>query len=157
MMNKWQFVEVIDIELCKCYFTRTRKTKLYGVLGNPSIEESYGVCYGTRECDECSCGGDPAKCDFYPDTREKHTFDKKGDGKQMNTAQMWLAAKLDGKTYKSKDMLYSLQKGFHDKKGFCWAPDAFKSIEEIMNCQWVECKQMTRAEAEKQLGVDIID
>ena len=29
------------------------------------------VCNGTRERDECSCGGDRTKCDFYPEVREK--------------------------------------------------------------------------------------
>lgn len=24
------------------------------------------VCNGTRECDECSCGGDKKRCNFYP-------------------------------------------------------------------------------------------
>ena len=28
-------------------------------------------CHGTRERDECSCGGDRTKCDFYPEVREK--------------------------------------------------------------------------------------
>ena len=27
-------------------------------------------CDGTKERDECTCGGDPAKCDFYPEKRE---------------------------------------------------------------------------------------
>lgn len=27
-------------------------------------------CNGTKEQDECACGGDPAKCDFYPEKRE---------------------------------------------------------------------------------------
>ena len=87
----------------------------------------------------------------------KALFDEKSGGKEMNTAQMWLAAQSDGKTYKVNDMRYSRKNGFHDKDGRRWDPDAFKSIEEIMNCQWVECKQMTREEAEKRLGVDIID
>jgi hypothetical protein len=30
-----------------------------------------GVCWGTREQDICSCGGDKTKCDFYPEVREK--------------------------------------------------------------------------------------
>ena len=30
-----------------------------------------GVCWGTRECDECHCGGDQTKCDFYPYVRER--------------------------------------------------------------------------------------
>lgn len=175
---------MIQLEICDCYNVRTRARTIFG--GAFRVDERYGVCYGTKECDECSCGGDPAKCDFYPEKRrraeESHkndhnnlcqkedktttscvennnkcTFDEKSEGKEMNTAQMWLAAQSDGKTYKVNDMRYSRQKGFHDKKGFRWNPDAFKSIEEIMNCQWVECKEMTRAEAEKKLGVDIID
>lgn len=28
-------------------------------------------CDGTRERDECSCGGDRTKCDFYPEVRAK--------------------------------------------------------------------------------------
>ena len=28
-------------------------------------------CFGTRERDECTCGGDRSKCDFYPEVREK--------------------------------------------------------------------------------------
>lgn len=28
-------------------------------------------CWGTRERDICSCGGDRTKCDFYPEVREK--------------------------------------------------------------------------------------
>lgn len=32
-------------------------------------------CWGTREKDECSCGGDRARCDFYPEVREKERPD----------------------------------------------------------------------------------
>lgn len=28
-------------------------------------------CFGTKERDMCSCGGDRNKCDFYPEVREK--------------------------------------------------------------------------------------
>lgn len=31
-----------------------------------------GVCYGTKEKDPCSCGGNPVKCDFYEEVREKY-------------------------------------------------------------------------------------
>ena len=30
-----------------------------------------GVCWGTKERESCSCGGDAAKCDFYPIVREE--------------------------------------------------------------------------------------
>lgn len=31
-----------------------------------------GVCYGTKEKEPCSCGGNPVKCDFYEEVREKY-------------------------------------------------------------------------------------
>lgn len=30
-----------------------------------------GICNGTKEREECHCGGNPVKCDFYPEVREK--------------------------------------------------------------------------------------
>ena len=36
-----------------------------------SVDVKYGYCTGTKELDECYCGGDRTKCDFYPDVREK--------------------------------------------------------------------------------------
>ena len=32
----------------------------------------HGVCYGTKEKEPCSCGGNPVKCDFYEEVREKY-------------------------------------------------------------------------------------
>lgn len=29
------------------------------------------VCWGTKEIDDCKCGGDETLCDFYPETRIK--------------------------------------------------------------------------------------
>ena len=34
-----------------------------------------GVCWGTKECEECHCGGDKSKCDFYPEVRENAKTD----------------------------------------------------------------------------------
>ena len=31
-----------------------------------------GRCHGTKEIDRCSCEGDRAECDFYPEVREEH-------------------------------------------------------------------------------------
>lgn len=40
--------------------------------GSPMLHGiEVGVCWGTRETDECSCGGDRTKCDFYPEVRAK--------------------------------------------------------------------------------------
>lgn len=30
-----------------------------------------GVCWGTKEMEACSCRGNEADCDFYPDKRQK--------------------------------------------------------------------------------------
>jgi hypothetical protein len=32
-------------------------------------EREIGVCYGTKECEQCHCGGDRKKCDFYEEVR----------------------------------------------------------------------------------------
>lgn len=44
---------------CKCYCEE------YNYAGD------IGKCNGTRERDACSCGGDEAKCDFYPEVRKR--------------------------------------------------------------------------------------
>lgn len=43
-----------SFEPCKCYH----------------LEYGYGVCWGTREKDPCSCGGDKSICDHYPESRK---------------------------------------------------------------------------------------
>lgn len=46
---------------CKCYHAERN------FLGK------IGVCWGTKECEACSCGGDESKCDFYEDKRKNVT------------------------------------------------------------------------------------
>ena len=57
------------MEKCDCY------QELYEISGwlgpYEQIRKLRKRCNGTRERDECSCGGDRTKCDFYPDVREK--------------------------------------------------------------------------------------
>lgn len=43
------------MEKCDCYFQHGLKF----------------LCYGTKEMEECSCGGDKSKCDFYPEKRQQ--------------------------------------------------------------------------------------
>ena len=45
---------------CDCYFQHGLKF----------------LCYGTKEMEECSCGGDESKCDFYPEKRKQKTETK---------------------------------------------------------------------------------
>lgn len=38
-----------------------------------------GICYGTRELEECACGGDRLMCDFYKEVREKAEAEYRAD------------------------------------------------------------------------------
>lgn len=67
------------MERCKCWVVISNSDK--------------AVCYGTRECEECSCNGDKSKCNFYPEKR-------KGN-KSMNTAEMRIKAQEDGMCYET--------------------------------------------------------
>lgn len=58
----------------KCdYYHEVKGTVV--LLQNPyvtkSIPTGIGACWKTTERNECDCGGDRAKCTFYPEVREK--------------------------------------------------------------------------------------
>lgn len=54
---------------CDCY--RESKRFEYNPIIMKGVMNPYSYCNGTRERDECSCGGDRTKCDFYPEVREE--------------------------------------------------------------------------------------
>ena len=58
---------------CDSYHLQPKTRYTYHPLsGRPIAHDiEVGVCWGTKECDECDCGGDMARCDFYPKVREK--------------------------------------------------------------------------------------
>lgn len=59
---------------CECYHENMRKVHRYDAFTGSyrySVNEKYTVCWGTKECEECSCGGDKTKCSFYPEVRKK--------------------------------------------------------------------------------------
>lgn len=60
------------MEKCDCYHTQMR------YYFDTNTEEPVGYCYGTKECKECSCGGNKLKCNFYDYIREqaREEFDK---------------------------------------------------------------------------------
>lgn len=49
------------MKVCECYRTRFKGA------GN-AVQ---GYCLGTKECEDCSCGGSKLKCDFYEYIRER--------------------------------------------------------------------------------------
>lgn len=58
---------------CDCYYTETKRRYTYNpITGDPiGHDVDIGVCWGTKECEECSCGGDRTQCNFYPEVRKK--------------------------------------------------------------------------------------
>lgn len=43
--------------------------KKFDPVENEMKTRTYGRCLGTKEIDECKCGGNTAECDFYPEKR----------------------------------------------------------------------------------------
>ena len=110
-------------------------------------------CLGTKEVETCSCGGDESKCDFYPEKR-------KAAQKTLNTAEMWLKAQKDGKTYivKQQTLCYSKQRGlFHATN--CHSNFNNFTLDKFLSLEWTEMQEeiMTKAEAEKKFGIRITD
>ena len=134
---------------CKCY-----ETRLEPIETNSIFRHTYGVCLSTKEIDRCNCGGDESKCDFYPEKR-------KAAEKKMNTAEMWLKAQEDGKTYYSKkaDALYSKEFGLVEEEDINQkvSMDDFPTFEHLMQSEWEEVKVMSKAEAEKKYGIKIVN
>ena len=58
---------------CDCYHIQPTIQYRYNTINGDPIPytKQKGVCWGTREQDECWCDGDRTKCDFYPDVIEK--------------------------------------------------------------------------------------
>lgn len=130
---------------CNCYNVRIDR-----IYGN---ETEYGVCLGTKEQNRCNCYGDESKCDFYPEKR-------KVVEKKMNTAEMWLKAQEDGKTYivKQQTLCYSKQRGlFHATN--CHSNFNNFTLDKFLSLEWTEMQEeiMTKAEAEKKFGIRITD
>ena len=58
---------------CKSYHIESkRKYTYHPITGDPIRNDiTVGVCWGTKEIDECKCNGDRTQCDFYPEVREE--------------------------------------------------------------------------------------
>ena len=52
---------------CDCYRESQRFEYNQFIMKGCMVPYSY--CNGTKEQEECSCGGDKTKCDFYPEVR----------------------------------------------------------------------------------------
>ena len=58
---------------CDSYHLQPKIRYTYDPLtGSPIAHDiKVGVCWGTKECEECNCGGYMTQCDFYPEVRKR--------------------------------------------------------------------------------------
>lgn len=129
------------MERCKCWVVISNSDK--------------AVCYGTRECEECTCDGDITKCNFYPEKRKEK--------KAMNTAEMWLKAQKDGMCYEAinyndrqEAILYQKDKGVFDEDGFGIDIQTWAYLDDLMSEKW-KLRTMTKSEAEAKFNIKIVD
>lgn len=138
---------------CDAYFTCSQRD-----FEGETYEQ--GHCSASKWSVECRCNGDTDNCTFYPEKRKQ----------TMNTAEMWLKAQEDGKTYVCNDIAYSKEIGLVDKRTMSrpWSIGVWKvefgtndkkkrELDNLMSLKWEPLSTMTRAEAESKLGVKIID
>lgn len=58
---------------CYSYHLQPKTRYTYHPLSGRPIAHNIevGVCWGTKECERCDCGGDMTQCDFYPEVRKR--------------------------------------------------------------------------------------
>lgn len=131
------------------------KQELIAIKENYNIYKDIQICNGTKEREECSCNGNPEKCNFYPEKRKEN--------KTMNTAEMYLQAKEDGKFYKTcstrgDPIFYQKDRGLIDEDECLVSIQEWDCFDDLIEETWELCNNiMTRAEAERALGVKIVD
>ena len=54
------------MKVCECYRTRFKG----------ATDATQGYCIGTKECEDCSCGGNELKCNFYDYIRERASLEQ---------------------------------------------------------------------------------
>ena len=76
----------------------------------------------------------------------------------MNTAEMWIKAQENGKTYKCEDMRYNKKNGFYDEKSGSWTARAFDYVDDIFKLEWQlnQENEMTKSEAEAKFNIKIV-
>ena len=73
---------------CECYEER----EVIDYYSLNSDRKLIGICNGTKERDRCSCDGNPAKCDFYPEIKEKahRQTQEYRDKKELEFYRWWI-------------------------------------------------------------------
>ena len=146
--------------VCDCYHVIEEKPGKFS-----------GECWRTKERERCYCNGDTCHCTYYPEKRNATIDVENKDGNMskektiLNTAEMWLKAQEDGKTYivKQQTLCYSKQRGlfystdltpYNSLSNF-----ANFTVDRFLSLEWQEMQTeiMTKAEAETKFGIKIVN
>lgn len=131
------------------------KCKYWHPIRTPYYSTCSGQCFSTKRMNYCKCNGNLEECDFFPEKRKEN--------KTMNTAEMYLQAKEDGKFYKicstrGDPIFYQKDRGLIDEDECLVSIQKWDCFDDLIEETWELCNNiMTRAEAERALGVKIID
>lgn len=73
---------------CECYEER----EVIDYYSLNSDRRLIGICNGTKEREECHCGGNRRYCDFYPEVREKanNLNQEYRDKKELEFYRWWV-------------------------------------------------------------------
>lgn len=135
------------MDKCKCWEETTKR--IVGWYRGEPIHKTVQICNGTKEREECSCNGNKSKCNFYPENRK--------ESKSMNTAEMWIKAQEDGKSYYCGDVEYQkdiglVEIGTQER----WPLNAWTSLDKLMEEEWEQYQTMTKSEAEAKFNIKIV-
>ena len=87
----------------KCNSWESQIVSSYSVSENE--EKEIQRCLTTLNYEECNCNGNKENCNFNFYKKEPKTY---------STAEMWLMAQKNGKTYVCEDMSYNKEVGLYD-------------------------------------------
>ena len=134
------------MEKCNCW---EEKEIIMGYYLDQPVKKVKQICNGTKEREACNCNGDVKKCNFYPDKRK--------ESESMNTAEMWLKAQQDGKTYYCGPLEYQKDFGlrYRETKGTPYQ-GAWVSLNHFMKERWCSYPVMTKSEAEAKFNIKIV-
>lgn len=97
---------------CECYHTIERIKQIPNPLTGGTMRQKVdvGVCWGTREKDECTCGGDKSKCDFYPKEEEPKPFPKDNSAlkEALNVIEDGMCRVATTRDIWQNDLIYAL-------------------------------------------------
>ena len=134
---------------CDCYRIESkRKYTYHPITGKPiGHDTTIGVCWGTKEMDECKCNGDETKCDFYPEVRTKARKEQKEN--KINIGEDSLIVTYD--CYSSDVATLCIAKKEGDKLRIL---NIIQGDEALLGYAWLTGNAELKASSKKEILID---